>query len=370
MRILTQLARLIVGALFIYSGWVKANDSIGFAYKLVEYFEVFGAEFLVPYAVPITMLICILEMVLGLTLLIGARANLTRWLLLLLAIFFTFLTFYSAYFNKIISYGSFGEALKLTSWQSFGIDAVLLILIIILFIGREHIQPIFGPKLENALTLTTLIASIIFPIYTYNFLPVKDYQPYAIGKNIPEQMKGTPDELKYRYKVKDKKSGEVKMLDKLTADYDTNYDLIESVTEVVRKGIKPGIRDFSIFNLKGEDYTRKIIENTEYNFLLICYDLDKANKDAFGKVNDFAILCKQNHTAFVALTSSTKQQIKRFKEEVQTNIDFYTAEEMVLKTMIRSNPGLMLLKAGTVVDKWHYHSMPAYTDVKQKYFNK
>ncbi len=216
----------------------------------------------------------------------------------------------------------------------------------------------------------SLIAATAFPLYTYNYLPVIDFRPYAIGKNIPEQMKGIPDELKYRYRVKDKQTGEEKLLDKLTADYDLSYDFIEAVTEVTKKGIEPKVKDFIISDLNGSDYTQDIIENPQYNFLLICYDLGLTNKSVFGKINDLATLCKENNIKFIAITSSTKDVIQRFKEEVKTSIDFYTADGTVLKTMIRSNPGLMLLKAGTVIDMWHYHSFPAYDDVKNKYFKK
>lgn len=370
MRTLTHIARFLVGGLFIFSGWIKANDTIGFGYKLVEYFEVFGTHVFIPIAVPLAMFICIFEMLVGFTLLIGARVKMTLWLLLLMIIFFTFLTFYSAYFNKVTSCGCFGDAIPLTPWESFSKDLILLVLIIILFIGKNEINSIFGPRFENTLIILALIAATAFPLYTYNYLPVKDFRPYAIGKNIPEQTKGIPDELKYRYKVKDKRTGNEKILDKLENDYDKYYDFLEPVTEIVKKGVEPKIKDFSISNLNGDDYTQEIIENPDYNFLLICYDLQLTNKDAFGKINDLAILCKQNHVKFIALTSSTKDVIEQFKKDVQTNIDFYLTDGTVLKTMIRSNPGLMLLKGGTVQDMWHYHSLPSFTDVKQKHFKK
>jgi uncharacterized membrane protein YphA (DoxX/SURF4 family) len=367
MRILAQLIRIALGGIFIFSGWIKANDSLGFAYKLIEYFEVFGTEFFVPYALPLAMLICIIEMLLGVTLLIGAKTKLTLWLLLLMILFSAFLTFYSAYFSKVLPFGCFGIYLKLTPWTYFVKDFILVGLIIILIVGKDQIQPIFGPKLEGTVIVMASIAAIAFPIYTYNFLPVKDYRPYAVGKNIPAQMKGAPDQLKYRYKVKDKKTAEVKIIDKLAKDYELYYELIEPVTEVSKEGTEAEIKDFFISTMKGQDRT-DMIENPDYNFLLICYDLDKTNKGAFGKINDFATLCKQDHVKLVALTASTSEQVEQFKREVNTDIEFYESDATVLKTMIRSNPGLMLLKGGTVQDKWHYHSIPAYTDVKQKYF--
>ncbi len=370
MKALTNISRFLVGVLFIFSGFIKANDAVGFSYKLVEYFEVFGTHFLIPVALPLAMFICIFEMILGFTLLIGARTNLTLWLLLLMIVFFLFLTFYSAYFNKVTSCGCFGDAIPLTPWESFTKDAVLLVFIIILFIGKENIQPIFGPRMENALIVMAFIAAIAFPIYTYNFLPVIDFRPYAIGKNIPEQTKGVPDQLKYFYKLKDKATGETKEFDKFPDNYEQFYDYVDSRQDVVKKGIDPKIKDFSISTLDGDDYTQEIIENPEYNFLLICYDLEKTEKDAFGKINDLATLCKQDHIKFIALTGSTKEQVEQFKKEVNTTIDFYSTDGTVLKTMVRSNPGLMLLKGGTVQDMWHYHTLPSYTDVKKKHFKK
>lgn len=373
MRTLTTISRILVGLLFIFSGFIKANDTLGFSYKLVEYFEVFGTHFLVPLALPLAMFICIFEIVLGFTLLMGSRIKLTLWLLLLMIVFFTFLTFYSAYYNKVTSCGCFGDAIPLTPWQSFTKDLILLVLIIILFIGKTHINPIFGFRtgLENAFLIIILAASTAFPLYTYNYLPVIDFRPYAIGKNIPEQTKGIPDELKYIYILKDKKTGEQKEFEKWPDKWDELYDYVDAKTEVTKKGIEPKIKDFSISNGSGDDYTQDIIENPDHNFLLVCYDLEKTEKDVFGQVNDFAALCKQDSIRFIILTSSAKETIDAFKQETNSqNLDFYNSDGTVLKTMIRSNPGLMLLKAGTVIDMWHYHSFPSYNDVKEKYFKK
>ena len=370
MKTITNIARIFVGLLFIFSGFIKANDAVGFAYKLVEYFEVFETHFMVPIALPLAIFICIFEIILGFTLLMGARLKLTLWLSLLMIVFFTFLTFYSAYYQKVLSCGCFGDAIPLTPWQSFYKDLILLILILLLFIGKKHITPLVGPRFENALLVIVLIASTTFPIYTYNYLPIIDFRPYAIGKNIPEQTKGIPDELKYFYKLKDKKTGEEKEFDKWPDGWDTTYDYVDSRTEVTKKGVEPKIKDFSISNLDGTDYTQDIIENPEYNFLLICYDLDKTDADAFGKINDFEALCKQDSLTFIALTSSTKEMIEKFKSEAKTNVTFYNTDGTVLKTMIRSNPGLIMLKGGTVVDMWHYHSLPSYNDIKEQYLTK
>lgn len=370
MKILTLITRILVGAVFIFSGLIKANDPLGFSYKLVEYFEVLHIEFLIPAALFLAIFICVFEVILGAMLLMGARVKTTLWLSMLMIVFFTFLTFYSAYFDVVKECGCFGDFLHMTPWTSFTKDLILLVLLIILFIGKQYINPLFNPRIENALLTLVTAASVAFPLYTYNYLPVKDFRAYAIGKNIPEQTKGIPDELKYFYKLKDKKTGEVKEFDKWPDKWDEIYDYVDNRTEVTKKGIEPQIKDFSVSSLEGSDYTGDIIENPNHNFLLICYDLDKTNRAVFGQVNDFAALCKTDSVTIVVLTASTKEAVAKFKEETKTNIDFYNTDGTVLKTMIRSNPGLMLLKAGTVVDMWHYNSFPSYNDVKEKYFKK
>ncbi len=375
MKIITAIFRVFVGCLFIFSGFIKANDTLGFSYKLVEYFEIFAKsfhffEYFIPIATPLAMFLCIFEIALGFALLMGARTKLTLWLLLILIILFTFLTFYSAYFDKVRECGCFGDFWHLTPWMSFTKDLILLVSVIILFIGKQYIKPLFGHKVENLLLVFFCGISAAFPIYTYNYLPVFDFRAYAIGKNIPAQTKGVPDEVKFYYELKDKKNGVTKEFDGWPKDWDQTYDYVTSRQVVTKKGIDPKIKDFSITKAEGGDYTQDIIENPDYNFLLICYDLDKTNKDVFGKINDFAALCKQDNITFALLTSSTKETIEKFKNETGTKVDFYNTDGTVLKTMIRSNPGLMMLKGGTVIDMWHYHRFPSYNDVKQKYFKK
>src|SRR3954471_22565934 len=150
---LVWFCRITVGLLFIFSGFIKANDPLGFSYKLEEYFSIFRMDFLNEFNVGIAILICIFEIFLGISLLLGVYRRFTVWLLLLMILFFTFLTFYSAYFNKMTNCGSFGDAISLTHWESFIKDFILLVLIIILFIGKDEINSTFGPRLENVLMI-------------------------------------------------------------------------------------------------------------------------------------------------------------------------------------------------------------------------
>ncbi|MBN8702974.1 MAG: DoxX family protein [Bacteroidetes bacterium] len=371
MRIITQFSRIFVGVLFIFSGLIKANDPLGFSYKLDEYFEVFGTEFLMPLSLFLAIFMCVLEVVLGFFLLLGARIKLTLWLLLALTVFFGFLTFYSAYYDVVKSCGCFGDAIKLTPWQSFWKDMILLAFVLILLIGQKHINSLLGETAENIAMAIIIAGTVAFPVYTYNYLPIKDFRAYAIGKNIPEQTLGKPDVLKFFYTLKNKKTAETKEFDTWPENWDVEWDYVSSRNEVVEKGVEPQIKDFGISSVEdGADYTQDIITNPNYNFLLIAYDLAKTEKDVQGRINDFYELCSNDSVSFVCLTASGKDLVTPFKAEYKINYPFYNTDGTVLKTMIRANPGLMLLKGGVVIDMWHYNSFPAYNDVKQKYFGK
>src|SRR5690606_33394815 len=212
-NILIWIARIFTGALFVFSGLIKANDPLGFSYKLEEYFQVFQMDFLNSYSVIIAILLCSIEIILGALLLIGVWKRQVMLGLLLLILFFTFLTFYSAFFEVVTSCGCFGDAIPLTPWQSFTNDLILLTLIIFLYINRNAIQPTIGDAYtKNIVTAGVAIISIGIGIYTFNFLPVLDFLPYKVGNNLPELMRIPPgavlDEYETRYKLKNKLTNE------------------------------------------------------------------------------------------------------------------------------------------------------------------
>src|ERR1700744_797926 len=195
---LIWFCRIFVGLLFVFSGLIKINDPLGFSYKLEEYFEVFHITFLSPLAVSIAILLCSLEIILGFALLIGVRAKQVAWGLLLLIIFFAFLTFYSAAFKVVQTCGCFGDAIPLTPWQSFSKDLVLLLLIIVLFFNRRTIRPIFSSKTGDNLLIGSAIVALGVGMYSYNFMPVIDFWPYKVGSKILDEMRSSaearPDE--------------------------------------------------------------------------------------------------------------------------------------------------------------------------------
>jgi uncharacterized membrane protein YphA (DoxX/SURF4 family) len=379
-KIVLVISRAIVGLLFIFSGLIKANDPLGFGYKLQEYFEVFHISFLNDFSPAIAILLCTLEIGLGVLLLLGFWAKGVAWGLLVLIVFFTFLTFYSAFFEVVTSCGCFGDAIPLTPWQSFSKDLILLTLIIIIFRQREHIEPILQNKRsQDLISGLVVILSLGFELYTYNFQPIVDFLPYKIGNNIPALMVVPPgallDVYEITYDLKNKTSGEEKkMTDK---EYlktgiwkDTNWEIVgEPVNRLVKKGYDVKIKDLKITDSQGTDYNKELLENPYYNLIVVAYDLSKANKNGIGDLNALAINAAENYNIrTVLLTSNSAQSAEEFSSQNKLVIEVFYADGIPLKSMVRANPGLLLLKNGTVINKWHFHNLPSYEELAAEYF--
>lgn len=383
---LTHISRILVGGLFIFSGFIKANDTLGFSYKLEEYFEVFKAdtglaffEWFAHISLPLAIIICASEIILGIFLLLGYKRDLTLWLLFAQIAFFTFLTFYSACYNKVTHCGCFGDFLQLKPWESFWKDVALMILITLLFSGKENINEISAsPMLMSTFATLGVVLSVWFPIYTYRNLPVFDFRPYAIGLNIKKNMEfpSNYEAAKYetRFLYKNLKSGEVKEFDMKNYPWqDTLNWAHDSTMNVLIADAKnpPKITDFNISDLNGNNITDSILNTKGYYFWLIVYDLAKTEDDEtlHSEINDFYKLASQEKIPFMAFTASGPKEIDDFKHKHNALYDFATVDATVLKTMIRSNPGLILLKDANVIMNWHHNNYPSFSDVKRKYMN-
>ena len=377
MKQLVSISRILVGVLFIISGLIKANDALGFSYKLDEYFVVFHMEFLNGAGLAIAMLICIFEVALGIALLVGYRMVMVSWLMLLMILFFTFLTFYSAYFDVVKDCGCFGDALKLKPWESFYKDVILLVLILIIFVKRKSIKPLIGDKFAGFMSATGLILTTWFTWHCYTHLPVKDFRPYAIGKNITEGMTLPPgaitDSVVMVFIYKDKKTGaqvEAGMDQVSTYSGNEQYEFVDRLDKVVREGDKAAIHDFAIKDAEDNDLTSDFLSRPDYVFMLIAYDLTKAYVKAQDKVNALAAECQKNDFEFFGLTSTIPTETDKFRHDHQNMFPYYFCDGTALKTIIRSNPGLVLLKQGTVIDMWHHNDFPTYEELNAKYLHK
>lgn len=380
-KISTAFSRLFVGLLFIFSGFIKANDPLGFSYKLQEYFEVFHVTFFNDFAVGIAIFLCGLEIILGAALLFGLYARKVIWGLLGLIIFFTFLTFYSAYFEVVTSCGCFGDAIPLTPWQSFGKDLILLSFILILYIYRDDIKPLISKPgaVWAAMTLIT-ITGFGIGVYTLAHLPFFDFLPYKVDANIPELMKippGAPqDEYEIIYQLKNKQSGESMAMS--SKEYlqkeiwkDTNWEIVgEPKSKLIKKGFEPKIKDLKLVDIQGQEVTALLLEQPGYQLWVVAYDLQKTSKSALESLNQLSIALAAKKVPTYFLTSSSITDAQALKAALQLQPEFYFADAIPLKSMVRANPGVLLMKNGVVVNKWNFRDLPSYNQLLNQYFSK
>ena len=381
-KMLLNFSRIFVGVLFIFSGLIKANDPLGFGYKLHEYFDVFHLSFLGGMATGIAIILCVFEIVLGALLLFGFWSKKVTGGLLAVIIFFTFLTFVSAAFKVVTSCGCFGDAIPLTPWQSFSKDLVLLVLIIYLFINHNLIRPLTeNLKVQRGLFALVTLASTLFGIFTYSTLPVLDFLPYKIGANIPQLMKipegKTGDEYAIMYHMHHKKTGEKKVMsdkDYLKTEIwkDDNWEIVGDPDKVlVKKGYEPKIKDLLISDASGTDYTKELIENPYYNLIIVAYNLNDANEQAMANLNALALnSTEQFNIRTVLLTSNSASDADAFSKRMKLFAEVFYADAVPLKSMVRSNPGVLLLKNGVIINKWHYHTVPSFDQLAEQYFSK
>lgn len=359
MKALVSISRIFVGVLFIISGFIKLNDPLGFSYKLQEYFgaDVLNLPFLEPYALGISVFVVVFEVVLGVFLLIGYQPKFTLWSLLLMIVFFTFLTFYSAYFDKVKDCGCFGDALKLTPWESFYKDLVLLILILILFFGREHIKPIFAKLPTTVIALLSFILSLWFGYHVLMHLPSIDFRAYKVGANIQEGM-AIPDDapkpvLEYTWTFKVNGEEQEYVTNGSYPSVDGDYVGVE--TKVIDEGYVPSIQDFSIES-DSEDLTQQFLE-VDKLIIIAMYDINKGEEEGMEKLKAFSDLAISKGYTVIGLSSSGDDAKQQIKSDYNLNFDFYLCDEKVVKTIVRSNPGVVKLNRGTVQQKVHWNDI-------------
>ena len=362
----TWFFRLIVGLLFIFSGAIKANDILGFTYRLEDYFSVFGMSFMDPLATPIAIAICILEIFLGVSLLLGTLVTFTVNTLLGMIIFFTFLTFYSAYTGKVTDCGCFGDAIPLTPWQSFIKDVFLLAFIGYIYANRHLISPLFS-RTNNASILWGVTGlSAIFTFYCLYYLPIKDFRPYQVGNDIQEQMELPEDAKETIYEnvffYKNTETGEIHEFvgagDLPSGD---EWEFEDREDKLIQEGDEPPIWNFSLYNRSGDEVTDDFLNQNGYKLMIVQHDLNSSNRSGQEKINE---LTRELNSEFNngdniwALTSSGDETIEQYIFENDVPYDFYTADPVMLKTIVRSNPGVLLLNGNKILGKWPSTNVP------------
>lgn len=359
-NIITQFSRIFVGVLFIISGLIKLNDPVGFSYKLTEYFSepVFNLPFLVPFALTIALFLVILEVVLGVTLLIGYKSKATISSLLVLIVFFTFLTFYSAYFDVVKDCGCFGDALHLTPWESFTKDIILLFFILILFFNKKLVKPLFGNTTQNILAFASVALCTFMAYWVLNHLPLKDFRPYKVGNNIQNEMR-IPDnapksvvEMVFIYKVNgvDKEFSEKDLM-----SIPAGATFVDRKDKIITQGYVPPIHDFTM-QKEGSDYKDELLQEPKL-VMIVSYDLVKADKEGLIKLEKLNQDTKAKGYKVIGMTASSPEEIAKSKKEFGMTFDFYTCDATALKTIERANPSIVILDKGTILQKVHYNDI-------------
>jgi uncharacterized membrane protein YphA (DoxX/SURF4 family) len=356
MKAAVTFCKWFVGILFIFSGLIKLNDPLGFSYKLDEYFStaVLGLEFLQPLALPMAIFIVIFEVVLGIMILLGFQKKFAIWSILLMIVFFTFLTFYSAYFNKVTECGCFGDAIPLTPWQSFYKDIVLLIMILVLSFNKDKLTATFTKAKSTIIILTATIICLLIAYHVLMHLPILDFRAYKIGTNIEEDMKEDPNHLAiygydWYYTVDGKE--EIITTEGLPPAGRPAYDKVQ--TRIIQEAALPKIHDFSIEN-EGKDYTQEILDKERVALVMI-YDLSKVENGGMDQLATFVKRAQKSGYEVIGLSANSKDQLGPLLKAHGLKIPFYTTDGTQLKTAVRSTPSIMTIKKGVVTGKSHWN---------------
>lgn len=358
---LIWISRYLLAFTFILSGFVKGIDPLGSAYKFGDYFSAFGLTFLEPFALPLAFILCAAELLIGLLLLFKVRDLVAIWGALIFMAIFTPLTLFLAIFNPVSDCGCFGDAIILTNWETFFKNIPLLLAAIILLIYRKRIPSTFKLWIDLSLAGVLLLVSFYPSYHGYRNLPLMDFRPYSIGTNIPEAMSFPIDAPIDEYKtiLYYERDGVVKEFNQDNFPWqDTTWKFVDSKSILIRKGYEPPITNFVLTDFYGWDLTDSIIYHPRYFMLVVAHKVEKANHDAFAKLNELYFKAKEQGIGFVCLTASPPSEIDMFISSTGVAFPFLLADDIMLKTTIRANPGLILLHNGTIIGKWHYNNLP------------
>ncbi|MBK6882297.1 MAG: DoxX family protein [Flavobacteriales bacterium] len=442
MRTLLHICRLLVGSLFIVSGLIKANDPLGFSYKLEEYFaeSALDLPFLEPFALALAVLACLSEVVLGFAVLFGGRMKLATWALLILTLFFGWLTSYTATCDPdgvytvmvngqevertvtcVTDCGCFGDAMKgsigrsLTPWERFSKDMILLVFILPIFLFRNRIE--WNSKADDMILLPVGLAlvagwswvftwmgpvwftvigfagyllikrfmqgakaewvsaawigaiTLVFAWINYAHLPMRDYRPYAVDKSISEQMRNSKPPVNKTYvSYRNKTTGEVTEYDS-SGPYpwdDDNFENVPNSTRIVEldPGVPSQVQDFRLTDVDGNDLTASILDEPSPVLLVMLYNVETTEKDGLSAIKALVDEAYKKGWYVYGVAANDFSAIEEFRHAEQLPFDFVQCDEKTIKTVVRSNPGVLLLQEGTVRGKWHWNDVPSFAEAE------
>ena len=360
--VITTVCRFVLAVVFIFSGFVKAIDPLGTQYKIQDYFDAFGWAGIFPDNIPFlaSVLLGMLEFCLGVYLFFGIRRIIAPRAVVAVMAVMTPLTFWLALDNPVSDCGCFGDAVVLTNWETVGKNVVLLVMSLVVLKWRKRIFPLATTRFDWLIALYGFLYILCMTIYCYRHLPVFDFRPYYVGADIRSGMEIPEGEEPTGYKKRFVSQTDGVEKEFALEDYpDSTWTFVDSKTVVKKKGYEPPIHDFSMMSYEdGEDITEQVLTDEGYTFLLVAHQLGQASDGKIDLINELYDYCLENDYAFYCLTSSSDEDILKWQEYTGAEYPFCLMDNITLKTMVRSNPGLVLLKGGVVINKWSVADIP------------
>lgn len=363
MRFLLFISRIIVGLVFCFSGFVKAVDPLGSCYKFTDYFTyAFDMPALAGLSLPLAFVLSALEFTTGVMLIFKLRSNMAAWLALIFMIIFTPLTFYLALTNPVHDCGCFGDAIVLTNWETFYKNVILCVFVVFVFIKRRMLDNPLSDNAELAIAIAVFCFGLLFQHYMIRHLPIIDFRPYKVGTYIPDKMiypeDAKRDVIEHLFIMENTQTGEVKKFTLEEYPSDTElWKYVDREDRVIEEGYKPPIHDFTMVvpdDSTGLDYVPMLMQYENPVLLVVMHKLEKADEDGLEMLKQLEDYANRKEYVIGALTSSNLDVINSVKDKYQVSMQFFNTDDITLKTIVRANPGIVLLQKGTVMGKWNF----------------
>ncbi len=360
MNFLTFLFRIIVGLVFVLSGFLKAIDPLGSCYKFTDYFNLaFDMPSLAQFSLPLAFILAALEFTTGIMLIFKLKPKIAIWLSLIFMVVFTPLTLYIWLKNPVHDCGCFGDCLVMTNFETFLKNCVLIIMVIFLVCRRKHIDNPLDDRAELGIAVAVFCMALIFQHVMLRHLPIIDCRPYKIGNNIAEKMAipegAKRDVFETIIIYKNSETGQVKEFNADNCPWDdSTWVWQDTKSKLVEKGFIPEVHDFTINDSSNQDFTDQVLNLEKPVLLVVCHKLEQSEVNGLDMIHELQSYAEKKDYVIIGLTSSTWDVVDAVKNEYSIDFPFFQTDDITLKTMVRANPGIMKLEKGTVTGKWNY----------------
>lgn len=366
MKTFRIISRYLLGITFIFSGFVKGQDPLGTMFKIEDYLIAYNMNWALPLALAMSITLCAFEFTLGYALVFNLRPTLTRWLITAVMIFFTVLTFFDAIYSPVPDCGCFGDAIVLTNWQTFYKNLVLMVFIVGLFVTRKFEDSPTKHCTQWVALLAGFLGFALFSFYSYRHLPVIDFLSWKTGKNMYPVSTQTP---RYYVTYRNNTTGETKEFESNNFPYNdsvwmSQWSFVEQRVDDPTAALRHGLQ---ATDQNGDDVTDLYIKNPDYQVIITLYNPDGINREVMGHLTLLVdYLYNEGHTPAL-ITAALPEETPQIAEKFNNHVEVLNADDIVLKTMVRANPGVMLMKGGVVLDKWNWRDVPEVKKLKEKY---